>query len=350
MTEHRQYLLPEWHPQHAVIITWPHQHSDWKDMLDTVQACYIHIAKAISESQKLLIIAYDQTHQESITQQLKSNKINLANISFSVTPTNDTWVRDYGPITVKNTDIKNNQKLIWQDFEFNAWGDKFNSQLDNLANTHLIQHPWFCDNYSLEKQDYILEGGSIELNSNGDLLTTASCVDNLNRHNSQAEQNNVFQQILGCRNIYKLHHGALSGDDTDGHIDTLARFASDHIILSVGCDNPADEHYSTINKMQKEIEQLPFENILLPMPEARFDQNNFRLPATYANFLIINHSVLVPTYNCKQDEAALDIFKHVFKNKKVIAVDCNALIYQHGSLHCSTMQIPAPTSDLTTGE
>lgn len=338
---HSQNLLPEWHAQTAVVITWPHRYSDWKEMLSKVESCYISMAKAITESQKLLIIAYNIEHQNDILKQLKPHKINLANLSFAVIPTNDTWVRDYGPITTINC----SNKLTWQDFEFNAWGDKYSSELDNLVNQQLIQHPWFCEDYCLEKQDYILEGGSIEANSQGDLLTTASCVDNLNRHNSHASQTHIFKNILGRNNIYKLHHGELTGDDTDGHIDTLVRFASDNLILSVDCENKTDEHYAALKLMQQEINNLPFENIKLPMPEERFDENNLRLPATYANFLITNHSVLVPTYQCKQDEAALSIFKNCFKHKEIIGVDCNALIYQHGSLHCSTMQVPAPNTE-----
>ena len=345
-------MLPEWHAQLAIIITWPHQYSDWHSMLDTIEACYIDIALAITESQKLLIIAYNQSHQENIIKKLNNNKINITNISFVIIPTNDTWVRDYGPITVGN---KHNNQLIWQDFEFNAWGGKFDSQLDNSVNKKLIKHEWFNENYLLEKQNYILEGGSIEVNSHGDLLTTASCIDNTNRNNANGkninrkninrkniklQQKEMFENILGSKNIYKLNHGTLSGDDTDGHIDTLVRFMNDNLVCYVGCNNKLDEHYLSLSKMKKEIDSLPFDAISLPMPEAQYNKNNYRLPATYANFLITNYNILVPIYNCKQDNIALDIFKNCFKNKNIIPIDCSALIYQHGSLHCSTMQVP----------
>ena len=338
-TSTKQHILPEWRHQLAVIITWPHQFSAWQPILNAVEACYLDLASAAAASQKLLIITYNQQHQKSIQKKLHNKKANIHNISFANIETNDTWVRDYGPITV----LKNNQ-LIWQDFEFNAWGDKFESRLDNLVNQKLIQHEWFCENYSLEKQNFVLEGGSIEANAQGDLLTTASCVDNLNRHNTVSEQECIFHQALGCHNIHKLRYGALAGDDTDGHIDTLARFASNNLILYVKCSNSSDEHYRALSLMEKEIQALPFEAVSLPMPDARYDKNKHRLPATYANFLIMNDVVLVPTYHCKQDEAALSIFKACFKNKEIIGVNCNALIYEHGSLHCSTMQVPAISS------
>lgn len=329
----------EWDNQDGILIAWPHAGTDWAYMLDEVTACYVEMARAILEDdERLVIVAPDADDvKASLGQDVDWQRISIIEL-----PTNDTWVRDYGPIAV----FKDGRTVL-TDFTFNAWGMKFAADCDNLVTSRLQARGVFkapLVNY----RDLVLEGGSIETDGNGTVLTTTCCLTAPNRNDALSREQ-LEQELLdrlGCVKMLWLDHGALSGDDTDGHIDTLARFAPDGVILYCGCDNPEDEHYEPLMKMEEDLKQMtdaegtPYHLIKLPLPDAMYDEIS-RLPATYANFLVMNHQVLVPVYGQPENDVkACELIGQAFPGRKIKGIDCRPLICQHGSLHCATMQLP----------
>ena len=258
-------------------------------------------------------------------------------------PANDTWARDHGPITVDTAD---GPALL--DFRFNAWGDKFPWEKDDALNRHLANAGIF-GKHPLQPVDFVLEGGSIESDGAGTLLTTSECLLTPSRNPSMDRTaiEQLLEEVLGVDRILWLNHGYLAGDDTDSHIDTLARFCAPDHICYVTCPDVADEHYSALAAMEEELQEFrqadgtPYRLTPLPWPDPIYDEDGERLPATYANFLIINGAVLLPVYDVPQDEEAVRIMAGIFPDREIIPIDCRPLIYQHGSLHCVTMQIPA---------
>ena len=328
----------EWAEQSGVMLTWPHEGTDWADMLDEVEACFISISKAIAEREKLLIICPDQ---KLLLDKLKNCRIE--NIVFAELPSNDTWARDHGAITV----VKGG-KLTLYDFAFNGWGMKFEANLDNQITSKLYKKGFFGNKVHYEnKQHLVLEGGSIESDGEGTLLTTRECLLSANRNHylTQTEIEQQLTELLGLQQVLWLSSGYLAGDDTDSHIDTLARFCDAETIAYVKCDDVNDEHYYALFKMEQELANFrtlknkPYRLISLPMADQVFDGDQ-RLPATYANFLIINNAVLVPFYNSPKDEIAVRQLQTAFPDREIIGIDCLPLIKQHGSLHCVTMQFP----------
>ncbi len=332
---------PEWAHQYAVLLTWPHKDTDWESTLSEVEPLYLQLAKEILKREHLIVSCGDAEKVNSIKHALSA----YAKYGFTVyvyaVASDDTWTRDHGPITVVNN---GHQTLI--DFEFNAWGGKFPYGKDNLINTALKDSAALAD-YHYTKSDIILEGGSVESNGEGVLLTTSECLltpsRNPNLNKAQLEQ--ALKEQLGCNAMLWLDHGYLAGDDTDSHIDTLARFCANDLICYVKCSDANDEHYDALKKMEDQLRSFkqqngqPYRLKALPMASAIFDEEE-RLPATYANFLIINKAVLAPIYNVKEDEAALKVLKECFPDREIIPINCCPLIKQHGSLHCITMQIP----------
>ncbi|WP_372846996.1 agmatine/peptidylarginine deiminase [Pontiella sp.] len=316
MNNSTKRLPAEWEPQDAVLLTWPHAKTDWAGCLEAAQQTFSEIEAAIRRFEAVVLVRPD---------------------AFNL-PSNDTWSRDFGPIT-----IEENGQPVLLDFTFNGWGGKFAAALDNAITQKLYANGAF-DQTRLRTVDFVLEGGSIESDGEGTLLTTAACLLNPNRNpnRSKPEIEALLKKELGLHTILWLNHGYLAGDDTDSHIDTLARLCPDKTIAYVACDDPADEHYAALNAMKAELEQFEGYRLLpLPWPAAQYDENGERLPATYANYLVINGAVLVPTYNDPADEAALAVIANAFPGREIIGIDCRTLIRQHGSLHCVTMQIPA---------
>lgn len=333
-------LPPEWFPQDAILIAWPHADTDWFTTLNDVTSCYVEIARNILCDERLIIVTpsidivqqhfpYDVTSQES-------------RISIVLADSNDTWARDLAPITVIENGLP-----IPLNFKFNGWGMKFAANHDNQINRHLQEHGLFKN--GLENHlDMVLEGGSIESDGNGTLLTTTRCLLSPNR-NEQWGKTEIEQQLmkrLGAEQILWLDHGFIAGDDTDCHIDTLARFAPNNTIIFCGSNDPADEHYEELQRMKEQLASFtningePYRLIELPLPNPIFD-DDYRLPATYANFLITNKSVLVPTYGQPvNDKAAMNAIQVAFPHHVIRGIDCLPLIMQHGSLHCATMQFP----------
>lgn len=340
------FLPAEWHPQDAVMLTWPHEATDWQPILSEVEPAFIAIASAILTQQSLLIVTHDQALQERVKRLLKpAIEQSSFKVFWVIAPTDDTWARDHGPITVINA---NNSETTCLDFIFNAWGDKFSSAKDDKINQEVFKQLGI--NRS-QRIDFILEGGGIESDGFGTLMTTTTCLLNTNR-NQELNQQQIEQQLkqtLGVEQIVWLENGYLCGDDTDSHIDTLARFAPNNQILYVQCDDPQDEHYTVLQRMEQELSQFrntqgdAYKLVPLPWPSAKFNADGERLPATYANFLIINHCVLVPTYQDSKDQKALAIFEQAFPEHQIVGIDCLKVIEQYGSLHCLTMQLPQGT-------
>jgi len=328
-------LPAEWEKQSFLQITFPHEKSDWAYMLDEVTACFVEIIKTASLFQDVLVVC-DNVNR------VKSNFKSTKNIFYVQVESNDTWARDHGGITVLE-----NGKAVIHDYVFNGWGDKFDAGLDNQITKKLYEKGVF-ENCTIKTCDLVLEGGSIESDGKGTILTTSECLlsKNRNEHLSKIQIEQHLKENFGAERILWLNHGYLAGDDTDSHIDTLARFCDEKTIAYVGCENPEDEHFEALQQMKRELQQFrdfegnPYKLVEVPLPDACFDADENRLPATYANFTIINGAVLVPVYGVSQDRKALEILQSCFPDRKVIGVNCRVLIEQHGSLHCVTMQYP----------
>lgn len=303
-------MLAEWEPQTAVQLTWPHKDTDWAPILPEITAVYEEMKREI-ESRETVIVVDDIPH-------------------------NDTWARDHGFITVEE-----NGQLILLDFKFNGWGEKFAAELDNDINRQLYEQQLVKGIYE-SHLDFVLEGGSIESDGKGTIFTTTCCLmaPHRNQPLTQQEIDQQLKEWLGAERIVWINHGSLIGDDTDGHIDTLVRIAPNDTLLYIGAD---DEHPDLL-LMEQELQQLrtidghPYRLLRLPMPRPIYDDGE-RLPATYANYLVINGAVLVPTYNQPDlDQEAISTIGKAFPNREIIGIDCRAVIRQHGSLHCCTMQ------------
>lgn len=332
----------EWTQQDAILLCWPHINMDWQTILQEVETAFDEISFHISTHQALIIIAHDETHQEQIQQRLQSINANLKNIKWLIHTNNDSWCRDFGPIT-----ILNNSTPIALDFEFNGWGEKYPFEFDNATNQALTKQKLLqCKSQSLP---FILEGGSIDSDGEGTLLTTSQCLLS-DKRNPRLNQQEIEEQLklhLGASRILWLNNGHLEGDDTDSHIDNLARFCNNDTIAYTYC-NEDDEHYASLSAMKIELEQLttskgkPYHLIPLNIPKAIYDDNQ-RLPASYVNFLITNKLVLMPTYNDEQDAINISQLQAVFNDREVIGIDCSSIIKQAGSIHCLTMQLPLHT-------
>ena len=333
-------LPPEWFPPRGAQLTWPHAGTDWAYMLPEVTQCYLRLAYEIAIREPLLIVAPDVAAVRAlIDAKLPQRATEL--IIYHACPTNDTWARDHAFLTVVSND---GPELL--DFRFNGWGGKFEATLDNAINASLRS---VLKGRYVDCLDFELEGGSIETDGQGTLLTTSECLLNANRHAALGKEHveALLCERLGVQRVLWLDHGYLAGDDTDSHIDTLARLAPDNTIIYVGCDDPADEHFAELRAMRSDLRAMrsasgePFNLVELPLPDAIYDDEGNRLPATYANFLIVNNGVLVPVYNQpKKDRLACQIIRVAFPGHEIVPVDCRALIQQHGSLRWATMQFP----------
>jgi len=336
------FFPPEWYPQSAIQLTWPHPDTDWDYMLEEVTACYVNIAVEILKRQKLIVVCHNA---ETVKYELKEHKDLYPNLTLVELPTNDTWARDHSGISV----INNGKKQVY-DFTFNGWGLKFASNYDNQISRGLFKNGIFKSDVELiNKKDFALEGGALESDGKGTLLTTSECLLSANRNSfmSKNEIEKYLKEAFGLNKILWLDHGYLSGDDTDSHIDTLARYCDEQTIVYVKCEDKKDEHYEALTKMEEQLKTFtdyqgnPYKLISLPMAKAVYDEDNERLPATYANFLIMNDVVLLPFYNDQEkDTEAKEKLEIAFPTREIIGIDCSSLIRQHGSLHCITMQYP----------
>ncbi len=338
-----RYFPAEWEPQDGVLLAWPHKRTDWAYMLEEARACFSQIIEAIAKYEKVIVLVEDIASFQP-DQYTNNQNIRIVRCQF-----NDTWARDFGPLFVKQ-----DKTFIGLDYKFNGWGLKFAADKDNLITKRLFENNIFTSEIKRENHlSFVLEGGSIESDGKGTILTTTECLISPNRNGgfSAMEIESEVKSSFGADNILWLNHGFLAGDDTDSHIDTLARFCNPDTIAYVKCEDPDEEHFSALQKMEQQLqefrtsEEKSYKLVPLPMANAVFEDGH-RLPATYANFLIINEAVLVPFYNSPKDEEAKAALTEVFPNREIIGINCLALIKQHGSLHCVTMQLPKGTLSL----
>jgi agmatine/peptidylarginine deiminase len=370
-------LPAEWEPQQAVMLTWPHAGTDWAAQLEAVEAVYERLAQLISRDQGVLIVCRDQAHRLSIQKALAEEptrplpvvataaegsrddahdagaqqavRAHLERIRFAIAPSNDTWARDHGPISV--IDLATNARIL-VDFRFNGWGGKHPAELDDRISATV-----FAAGERLESSPLVLEGGAIESDGQGTLLAVRRTLVDPHRNPgwSQAQIEAELRARLGIERILWLEHGQLSGDDTDGHIDTLARFCDPQTLCYAASTDPSDPDHPALEQLAAELRALrqrngePYRLVPLPQPAPIRDDDGQRLPAGYANFLIINQSVLVPVYDDPADRIACERLQTCFPRRRIEPVDCRPLIRQGGSLHCISMQLAeAPASSAET--
>ncbi|WP_106477107.1 agmatine deiminase family protein [Phytohalomonas tamaricis] len=338
-------LLPEWHRQDGVQLTWPTPQSDWAPLLDRIEATLEAIVVAVARHERVLIAAGDEATAEQLRIRFANLGVDNGQLIIAVAPSDDTWTRDHGPLAVER-----DGHITLLDYRFTGWGGKFPAERDNALTRALRDQSIFAND--VETHEIVLEGGALESDGQGTLLTTEACLLNKNRnpHLSREQIEAHLSETMGIKRVLWLSHGHLEGDDTDSHIDTLARFCNEHTIAYVRCDEPSDPHYPDLKAMEAELHALrqndgtPYTLIPLPWPRACFDpEDGHRLPATYANFLIINDAVLLPTYADPADIEALKALEAAFPDRTIIPIDCRSVIRQHGSLHCLTMQLPCGT-------
>jgi agmatine/peptidylarginine deiminase len=329
----------EWEPQTAVLLVWPHAGSDWANMLDRITATYLEIARAISRSQLLIILARDASLKAQLEEVLLAD---AHYIRVVVIPTNDTWIRDYGPLSVEIDNC-----IAHLNFRFDAWGGKYDASLDDAASHALEEQQLFgC---RMQHVSLVIEGGAIETDGNGTLIATRGSIvcEKRNRGMDQSGFEEALSRLLGIRHFLWLDFDGLHGDDTDGHIDTVVRFANPETLLYATCSMHHPDH-AKLRQLEREVLALrmpdgkPYRTIPLPCPGLHRDADGRILPASYANYLITNKQVLQPVYAQQNDARVMDIMRELFPDREIVAIDSRALIEQNGSIHCATMQTACP--------
>ena len=364
-------LKAEWEKQRAILLSFPHANSDWASHIDEARACFVEIIKAITQFEKVIICLDTQDLQGFAFLQnefasdfakpmiknphtfcFSSLKLSQS-ITIAFVPTNDTWARDFGVITLSSQSHQKPPKNILLNFCFNGWGLKYSANFDNQINANLKKMKILKD--TMRTIDFVLEGGSIDTDGAGTLLTTSACLLEPNRNPSlsKSQIQSKLKKTLGISRVLWVDFGYLRGDDTDSHIDMLARFVDGQTIAYVGCDDTNDEHYEELAKMQAQLKSFrqkngkPYKLIRLPFVSAIYESSDDsassdkkeRLPASYANFLFVNGGLLVPTYDDKNDKKAIEILSNALPHLRVVGVNARTLIKWHGSLHCITMQL-----------
>ena len=322
------------------MLAWPHHSTDWEPWLTAIQRDYAELASAIGEEVTPLILCQDEEHKRLIETLLQERCKHAPRIIIA--PYNDTWCRDYGPVALGAPG-----QLQLLDFQFNGWGDKYDARLDNNINQQLLRQ-WQAPLLTI---DYELEGGSIETDGNGTLLTTTHCLldSNRNQEYQRADVEKLVLEKLGLHRVLWLTKGGLIGDDTDSHIDNLVRFCDAETLAYASCSRADDPHFIPLQEMAIEVKALrqgngsPYRLQAIEIPEPQFDENRKRLPGSYVNFLIVNNIVLVPVFGCPQDAAALNGLQACFPGKRMVPVPGGNLIKQYGGPHCATMQLAKGT-------
>ncbi|MCH8475901.1 MAG: agmatine deiminase family protein [Opitutales bacterium] len=338
------YFPAEWERQRGVWLSWPHHPDTWADCREEVLRDYAAFIASLSHFTKVFL-NHPPGQEGIIEATLTKARAKLTEISLFSHLTDDAWCRDHGPIFLKNLSTG---EIAITDWEFNAWGGKFPSSHDNLIPSKIAS----ATGYRHYRMPYILEGGSIDTDGQGTLLTTRSCLLNPNRNQGLApdEIESVLRRGLGIRNIWWLEEG-LEGDDTDGHIDDITRFAPDGIILTAWEEDPQDPNHQALANNYRQLENWvqkdprPREIVRLPMP-ARLDYQGQRLPASYANFLVVNGAVLMPSFaQPEKDQAAEKILQKSFPNRQIVPVDSRIFVRESGALHCLSQQEPSTGKD-----
>ena len=356
MPQMTDYILPaEWYPQSAIQLTWPHEGTDWAPYLEEIIHTYVELAREITRNERLIIATEDpEKVKQCLAGELPVKQ--MRRVSFCQCPIDDTWARDHGALTLLpmtgnylNQKEKGSQAINLK-FTFNGWGGKYPSTNDNNIAHHLFAEGHLAKQME-DHEDFELEGGAIESDGRGTIMTTTLCLLKRNQPHTIEQIEEELKHRLRAKRVIWIHHGQLSGDDTDGHIDTIVRMAPYNTLLYTRCDDPNDEHYADFNALEQELKALrtvegrPYKLLPLPLPDPIFEVDGHRLPATYANFLIINEGVLIPTYNQPtKDKAAAEMISKAFPHRKPLLIDARTIIRQHGSIHCLTMQFPRGTA------
>jgi len=309
MTDTPPRLPAEWEPQSAILIAWPHAGTDWAERLAEVEETYIALIAAITRFQPAIVCVPDDDVETYAEMRLRCNRVDMDRVRFVTVPYDDTWLRDSGPITLVESRLHDADGFLLNDFRFTGWGGKFDAVDDDRLVERLHAQGVFGPARRREL-DFALEGGAIDTDGAGTLLTTWECLSLRHPGKTRAQIEATLRDALAQRRVLWLEHGALEGDDTDAHIDTLARFAPDDAIVFQACDDPSDSHYAG-------------------------------LAASYANFLVLNGALLMPAYGDPADDAAAVVLGQAFPGREIVQVPCRPLIWQNGSLHCITMQLPA---------
>ena len=329
----------EWEPQSAILIAWPTADTDWAPRLGEVEDAYIALVAGITRFQPAIVIVADDDVEAYAQARLQSNRIDMSKVRFVTAPYDDTWLRDSGPIT-----LRDGERFRLMDFRFTGWGGKYGASDDDRIIERLQDDGVFGD-AAREPVDFALEGGAIETDGTGTLLTTWRCLHERHPDASREELTAKLSGWLRQDRVLWLDHGYLEGDDTDAHIDTLARLAPDDAIVFQACDDPTDAHYAELKAMADEIAALrtrdgqPYRLFPLPWAQPILDGER-RLAASYANFLILNGAVLMPSYGDDADDRAAAVLAEAFPGREIVQIDCRPIIWQNGSLHCLTMQLP----------
>ena len=334
----------EWEPQSAVLIAWPHAGTDWADRLGEVEDTYIALVAAIVRFQDVVICVADADLQTYAEARLRSARVDMGRVRFVEVEYDDTWLRDSGPITLVERGSREGGRFVLLDFRFTGWGGKFEASRDDRLVQALAARGLF-HNAEREQIDFALEGGAIDTDGTGTLLTTWQCLRERHPGATREDLGGKLSAWLAQDRVLWLDRGYLEGDDTDAHVDTLARFAGEDAIVFQACDDPGDSHYGELNAMANEISSLrtadgkPYRLFPLPWAKPIVDEGR-RLAASYANFLIVNGAVLMPAYGDAADDTAAAVLARAFPDREIVQVNCRPLIWQNGSLHCITMQLP----------
>lgn len=338
-------LLPEWAEQSAVLLIWPDEQTDWKPYLEEIRQVYAEMVESIARHEQVLLVARDPVAAREWLAGRVSGAA-MAAVRLVQAEYDDTWARDTAPLTL--SDGHGGLRLV--NFRFNGWGDKFSARRDNALNGSLHGQGVFACPMT-DAGDFVLEGGSLEIGDEGILFTTSPCLlaPHRNQPLTQADLQQRLCAELGVSEVCWIAHGYLEGDDTDGHIDTLVRCAPGRTLVYVGSGGEDGGQGRELRAMEEDLRAIsqrasaPYRLLRLPMPSPIYDDGE-RLPATYANFLVINGAVLVPTYGQPDNDAeALRVVGEAFPGREIVGIDARTVIRQHGSLHCLTMQMPKGT-------
>ncbi len=340
--EHRR-LIAEWEPQSGAMIAWPHASTDWSPHLKAVETIYVQLAYQITRGQTLAVCVQDREHHRAVTRVLRDADVDPARVRFCTVRFDDTWVRDYGPFCVDH-----GGRVELHEFRFDGWGGKFSAHWDNLVNRE-VQRQGLFGNATLHTHDWVLEGGSIDTDGRGTLLTNRTTLLETRRNASltQAELEERLRAGFGVSRVLWLEANPLEGDDTDGHVDTLARFCDPATIAYTTCSERGDPQFKALQQLADQLRTLrradgaPYRLQPLPLPGPCYREDGARLPANYANFLIINNAVLVPLYNDPADSVALAALANCFPGRRIVGIDCLPLIREAGAIHCATLQLAA---------
>lgn len=334
-------LAAEWMPHDATLLAWPHTDTDWAPMLSRIQGAYRSLIEAIIRFEPVVLLVPEGF---DLAEHFPDRAVQTSIYPLEV-PTNDTWVRDYGPISSYD---EQSGAIVLHWFRFNGWGMKYAANLDNRVVPHLYRKGLFADDiFFKNEQMIVLEGGSIESDGAGTILSTGRCLSANNRNEflDNFELEAELLQRLGMSRLIQLETRSLGGDDTDGHVDTLARFIAEDAIAYVSSPNDGSPESEWLKRMEGELRELrqlngaPYRLYPLPYVGGQYSPEGDPMPATYANFLFVNGGLIVPTYGVDTDEHALAALQAALPHLQVVGVDARSFISQGGSLHCATMHL-----------